>query len=340
MGRRKAQTLRNGTGNRKDGQARHGRVKYRSSNRFRSMKQGSLEDYHRRLLTALVHVQTHLDDDLPLDELAQVAGFSSFHFHRIFRSIVGESVKEHIRRLRLERAAHQLRHSSEPVTSLALEAGYETHESFSRAFRKAFRRSPLSFRQARGIRMTRTRGTLVRYDRSGARAGFRPLPAPSRRNPASMAVRFEKLPQWRVAFVRHTGPYADADIAIRRLAQWAGPQGLLNRDAVIFGIAHDDPDVTPAWSLRFDAALGIPDGVTPSARGVGVQVLPAKTYAVTEHRGSYETLGNTYSRFCGEWLPSSGRLALPGPALEFYLNSPHDTPKRHLRTEIFLPVVP
>ncbi len=304
------------------------------------MKKGTLEDYHHRLLASLVHVQCHLDDDLPLDRLADVAGFSPFHFHRIFRSIVGESVKDHIRRLRLERAAHQLRHTTEPITSIALESGYETHESFSRAFRKAFQRSPSAFRQARRIGATRTTGALVRYDASGTATGFLPMAASRRRSIAAMSVRFEAMPKMRVAFARHTGPYAEADAAIRRLARWAGPQGLFAGAATIFGIAHDDPEVTPAANLRFDAALKVPDGVTPVASGIGVQVLPARTYAVTEHRGPYETLGETYSRFCGEWLPISGRLAVSGPALEFYLNSPHDTPKRLLRTEIHLPVAP
>jgi AraC family transcriptional regulator len=70
------------------------------------MKEQTFEDYRQRMLAVLVHIQRHLDADLSLEELATVASFSSFHFHRLFHSLVGESVKEHVRRLRLERAAH------------------------------------------------------------------------------------------------------------------------------------------------------------------------------------------------------------------------------------------
>lgn len=115
------------------------------------MRTPTLEDYQKRILKTLVHIQNHLNGDLSLDELADVANFSPLHFHRIFRGLVGESVKEHVRRLRLERAAFQLRFTGQPVTELAFEAGYETLESFSRAFRSMFGESPAEFRKAHRV---------------------------------------------------------------------------------------------------------------------------------------------------------------------------------------------
>jgi AraC family transcriptional regulator len=98
------------------------------------MRESTLEDYQQRLLRVLLHIQNHLDDPLQLDELAEVAHFSPYHFHRIFRGMTGESVKEHVRRLRLERAAHRLRFTGQPVTEIAFDAGYQQHEAFTRAF--------------------------------------------------------------------------------------------------------------------------------------------------------------------------------------------------------------
>ena len=99
------------------------------------MKEDTRQDYAERIIRVLVHIQQNLDDDLPLEKLARLAFFSPFHFHRVFRGMVGESVKSHIRRLRLERAAMRLKQSEMAVTAIAFEAGYETHESFTRAFR-------------------------------------------------------------------------------------------------------------------------------------------------------------------------------------------------------------
>ena len=93
-------------------------------------------DYAERILKVLVHIQNHLDDPLDLDRLAALAFFSPFHFHRVFRGMVGEPVREHVRRLRLERAAHQLKIGDQSVTQIAFDAGYDTHEAFTRAFKK------------------------------------------------------------------------------------------------------------------------------------------------------------------------------------------------------------
>src|SRR5215471_3560234 len=110
------------------------------------MRDTTIQDYQSRILKVLVHIQKSLDSPVSLEELAAIASFSPFHFHRVFRGMVGESVKEHVRRLRLERAAHRLRFTGKPVTELAFEAGYETHESFTRAFHTMFGESPTEFR--------------------------------------------------------------------------------------------------------------------------------------------------------------------------------------------------
>lgn len=144
------------------------------------MKEQTFEDYRQRMLAVLVHVQLHLDSELPLEELARVANFSPFHFHRLFHSLVGESVKEHVRRLRLERAAHQLRHTGQPVTEIALSAGYQTPESFTRAFQKMCQQSPTEFRVAPPLSGLRRRTSILsRKERSPTFA--RPFPAKARR---------------------------------------------------------------------------------------------------------------------------------------------------------------
>ena len=106
------------------------------------MKATTLQHYRERILKVLVHVQQNLDEATSLERLAEVAGFSPFHFHRIFRGMVGETVAEHVRRLRLERAAMRLKHTDQPVTRIAFDAGYEAHEAFTRAFGAMFGVAP------------------------------------------------------------------------------------------------------------------------------------------------------------------------------------------------------
>jgi DNA gyrase inhibitor GyrI len=131
--------------------------------------------------------------------------------------------------------------------------------------------------------------------------------------------------------------YEETDAAYERLMAWAGMRGLLKSPAVVFGIAYDDPTVTTPDKLRYDAALVIPENVA-SEGDVGVQTIQGGKYAVTTHCGPHEAFGETYARFCGEWLPLSGLELLAAPALEFYRNSPHDTPPDQLLTDIYMPL--
>src|SRR5688572_6286599 len=96
------------------------------------------DDPIQELIPLLIDVQDHLDREISLGSLARQYGYSPFHFHRFFSSAVGETPKQHIDRLRLERAAYKLAITGETVLAIALGVGFNNHETFSRAFKRAF----------------------------------------------------------------------------------------------------------------------------------------------------------------------------------------------------------
>jgi AraC family transcriptional regulator len=102
------------------------------------MKESTGQLYKQRILQVQMYIQQNLDRDLSLKELAAKSYFSEYHFHRIFRAVVGEPLKEHIRRFRLERAASDLKHTNNSIINIAFDAGYQTHEAFTRAFKSVF----------------------------------------------------------------------------------------------------------------------------------------------------------------------------------------------------------
>ena len=93
------------------------------------------------------YIRKHINDPLDREVLAEVAGFSVPHFHRVFTSHVGESAASYVRRLRMERAGRKLRMGAVDITEVALAAGYETHAAFSKAFKQQFGISPNEFRR-------------------------------------------------------------------------------------------------------------------------------------------------------------------------------------------------
>ena len=278
----------------------------------------------------LVHINGHLEEDLSLDELARISHFSPFHFHRIFRAMVGESVSQHVRRLRLELAAVRLKQTNSPIIELALGARYESHESFTRAFKAMFGVAPSEFRSQR---------VGAPLPGSGVHAAPEKLGAPDTKG-TDMKVEVVGLPPQRIAFVRHVGPYDEVGSAFDKLMMWAGPRGLFVPGAMVLGISYDDPSITSAGKLRYDAAITLDSDDDAEPEGeVGVRELAGGDYAVVCHQGPYSGLTATYDFMYGRWLPASGYDLTDAPPFEHYLNHPDSTDPEDLVTDVHIPLV-
>jgi AraC family transcriptional regulator len=296
-----------------------------------NMKETTLELYKERMLKVLVHIQQHLDDELSLEDLASLAFFSPYHFHRVFRGMLGESLKGHIRRLRLERAASRLKQGRKPVTQIAFEAGYETHEAFTRAFKSMTGCSPSRFRSEKRPLAFAAGG--VHYREGKALIDFQP----AKPGEVMMNVKLKTMDPMRVAFVRHVGPYDECKTAWDRLCAYLGKEGLLGPTAVFLGVCHDDPEVTPPEKIRYDACVTVDDDFSPRGE-IGVQTLEGGVYACVTHFGPYDKLGDTYAEIMGEWLPRSGRELRSSPCFELYMNDPEGTAPEDLVTDIHVPL--
>ncbi len=297
------------------------------------MRPETERSYRERMLRVLVYIQQHLDETLALENLAAIAHFSAYHFHRVFLGMVGESLMAHVRRLRLERAAMRLKHTDRPVTQIAFEAGYETHEAFTRAFHVLFGEPPTRFREIHKPLALPDAPSGVHYHPAGSVNDF----TPHSTGGAPMEASIKKMGAMRVAFIRHAGPYNEVGPTWGKLCAWAGRHGLFGPQTVMFGLCHDDPQVTPPDRIRYDACIVAGDQVQAEGE-VGIQTIPAGEYAVTIHRGPYSGLAQTYARLCGEWIPQHGRELRNAPAVEIYRNNPSDTPPEQLVTEVCVPV--
>jgi len=291
------------------------------------MRDSTREDYEARIWRVQRYVQGHLDEPLSLDRLAEVAAFSPFHFHRIFRAMVGESLQEYVSRLRIELAAAAIVNTKKTIVEIALDAGYEAHESFSRAFRRRFGVSPKSYRESRGA----LGASIERLERGPK------LSTTNTERTETVNVEIRTLPPRRVAFVRHVGPYTECAAAwgklcaSPRIARFFGP------NMQMLGACYDDPDVTAADKIRYDACIVVDEGFE-AGDGIDIQEIAGGDYAVCLHEGPYENLHGTYRGLYGQWLPESGREARSNPSIEIYLNDPKSTPPADLRTEIQLPL--
>ena len=286
--------------------------------------------HEERIEDTVCYLMEHLDDPMDLGLLADRACLSRFYFHRIFQALLGETVGEMARRLRLERAAHCLRVSRTPITQLAFEAGYATHEAFIRAFRAAFACTPSDMRH---------RSTY---------AGGLPTPNGVHFNDCSrlrfiatnqegigMQVEIRELPARKAVCMTHRGPYYMIGKTFGELGAWRKEAGVPLQPFI--ALYHDDACSTPAEELRSDAGMLVPDDFTTTDPRVHLVDVAGGLYAVGTHIGGYDSMHTSWEEVM-KWLPGSGYSWGDAPGMEVYVDDCDFVPVEKLRTEVCVPV--
>lgn len=257
--------------------------------------------YRARLARVVAAIVADPDRAWRLDELAALAHFSPFHFHRIYRGTLGETVADTIRRLRLARAAARIEADAGRVTAIGQDAGYDSPQAFSRAFRQFTGSSPRAFRR--------------RMDDIAAGA------------PLAIVER----PALRLVTLAHRGPYGMIPHTHRQLGRLLAG----HRVGDWYGISHGDPalDGEPAY---FVGAV-VDDGCVPA--GCAVQALAGGRYACHTLVGPYTLIGPALNALYANWLPASGHEPDERPLLEFYHAPADPADPASFRTDLLVPVL-
>jgi AraC family transcriptional regulator len=295
------------------------------------------QEYVGRINRAMDYVHEHLDCDLKLETVAQVANFSPFHFHRIFKLVAGETLNDFIRRVRVQRAASQLIHNpTTSITQISSQCGYSSPSSFAREFRQWFGVSASQFRAG-------GQESLARFRREMERRGAEftnPIGLSAIRTDMVFRVDVRELPERFVAYVRHVGRYDQISRSFSRLMRWAGPRRLLRSPEVkMLAIYHDNPDITSADQLRADVCITVPQG-TRTKRDIGTMTVPGGTFAVAYAEIDPSQYGEAWDRLIGDWLPGSGYQPDDRLCYEVYLNNPDKHPENKHVVEICEPIRP
>jgi AraC family transcriptional regulator len=295
----------------------------------------SKQIYLRRINRVIDHINEHLAEPLPLEKLARLAHFSPFHFHRVFRSLVGEPLHAFILRLRLEKALFLMRHGPKAtLTEIALQCGFAASPDFSKAFKQAYGFSPREYSRERFLQESKIRQDLL------ADAGYDLNKLPDVRNPDRFRVRLVDRPAQRIAYVRVVGGYNAEKIigGFNRLTEWGRARGLVP-NAQLIGMSRDDPEVTPMKKYRFDWCLKLPPGVTPDGE-VSSGVIPANRFGLIHFQGDIHKETRAWQYLFLSWLPASGYQPTHDPAMEVYRSHPLETGWTEFDMECLLPVKP
>lgn len=281
-----------------------------------AQKENTQKEYHKSINKVLDYINEHLNEKPDLSTLSQIALVSPFHFHRIFKAIIGENLGEYVQRLRLEYVAGQLKTTDLSLNVLAEKTGYNSEQSLSKAFKKYFGTPPSIYKLA-----------------SADTTDY---------NPLQLSPLICKIEPKNIIYIRVIAPYGTQkvyDKAWGELNQFATDNNLLKTSNEWLGISFDDPSTTQSNKCRFYACLTIDKPINPRGK-IGCKNIKGGLYAIFTHKGSYSGLNEYYKNIWFGWLPSANYRLRQATFFEKYINNPDKVKAEDIITEIYIPVSP
>lgn len=304
-------------------------------------------EYTRRINLAMEYIQKHLDQNILLEDVAKASYFSSFHFHRIFHGITGETVNDFIVRKKMERAANRLICDQLlSVTEVSEMGGFSSSANFAKAFKNYFGISASQLRNPQHGEDSKI-GKL--YSKYGKAFNSQSLYSqfvtnkvainPDKLKEFLMKVKIENFKKRRIAYLTAPKGYELTSIfdTWDKLIAWAGANNITDEADKRFAILYDNPMITPTEKCRYDATIEIPEQVQVNAP-FEVKEIPEGEYAVAYYKGAGDMVGNFYMELYSHWLPTSGFEPDNYPSIAHYLNDSRQD--GYVEMEAFIKVKP
>ena len=293
----------------------------------------STSNYYRaRIQKSLEFIDSHLYEKFTASDVAQVASFSEFHFHRLFRAYTSESIHQYVSSRRLEKAAQiLLEDPTIRLLDLAVEVGFETHSAFSRAFKQAYGVSPTQFKK---LEQPPTTHRPIKQSQQ--------MNAPSSMvtgEPVPLTPQIRHMPQLHFSYRIATGVVSGHFFEdVRPSPEFDDLVGYMNENLIGFISAFPaSPQSLNDLSVQVWYG-GLFTKKTANHFEEHAMQFEAGRWAVFEYMGSYEYLHQVWSQIYRGWLPTSGYTLRDALPFESYLNNPQAVLPENLLTEIWLPI--
>jgi len=241
---------------------------------------------------------------------------------------MGMSVIKLVRLLRLKRAAYQLAYRDhERVLDIALANGYESHEAFSRVFKKHFDKSPSEFRKAANWTPWHEKYEPILMLRKNIMD-----------NGTKFNVDIKEFPETLIAVMEHRGAPSLLGASLQKFIEWRKLSHIPPSKSKTFNLVYDDPNVTAPDDYRLDIACSVDKPVAANDYGIVNKVIPAGRCAVVRHIGSDDSIGVIVSFLYTQWLPKSEVEVRDFPIYFERVSFFPDVPENEMITDIYLPI--
>ena len=299
------------------------------------------EFYKNRINRVVDYIQANLDADLSVKQLSGKACFSEFHFSRIFKATMKESVYQFIRRLRLEKSAGLLlTNTGKSITEIAFICGFASSSSFAKSFKSHFKMTATEWRNRSNAFFDKEASPVqIERNQISVKNGF-PMWTFNKKDSIRQVV-VEKTPQLKVAYIRNVGPYQGDDILFDKLyAQlfgWAAPRGYISDSNFTLNIYHDNPEITEKQKLRVMVAIPVLEAATPSG-SIGITKISGGKYGVCNFLLKKDEFVEAWDWLFSVWLVNSGYERDDREAFERCIGERIIDGERFFEVDICIPV--
>lgn len=291
------------------------------------------KEYIKRINYVLDFIEKNLDANLSLKNLSPKAHYSSFHFHRIFSAITGETLNDYINRKRIERIASILLvGTNKSIKELAYYYGFNNESSFSRTFRKYYGISPTRFK-SEGKDLLRKIGiaslTMEEYICS--------IDKFKKWIDMNAQINVQELPTLKLAGIMGIGEFENIGIMFQKLMRWGEQKALLDRQNFkAITIYHDNPNVTETLKVRYSACITINKKF--EAEG---EIRPLEIQKGSFAIGRFEIVANDFKKAWESmcvWVIENGFSFRDSDYFEIYHNDSTNHPEQKFIVDICIPI--
>ncbi|MBL4643795.1 MAG: AraC family transcriptional regulator [Flavobacteriaceae bacterium] len=299
------------------------------------------KEHVARINNAILYIENNLSEKLVLNDIAEKAYFSPFHFHRIFSLVVGETVNNFIIRKRIEKAAGLLMHQKEtPITEISTILGFTSLSSFSRTFKKFYGISPAEFKELSPNKFSKICKTeskkgqvIVSFEQyicniNNSIKWFK----------MNAKVTVQNVKEIQMAYISHKGEMGNIEAVFNRLIQWATPKGLMNQENLrLLTIYHDSPKITNPDAIRMSAAIVLNSKISVDGEVSLKTIQPEKCIVSRFEIATNEFQQAWESSFV--WMSENGYKKSDQDPFEIYYNNYLEHPEHKFIVDICIPIV-
>jgi len=296
-----------------------------------------VKDYSARINRVFQFIDDNLDSDLSLSKLSEVALFSPYHFHRVFKFITGETVNAYITRRRIEKAAADLLHKNISIAEISHQFGFSDNSSFTKAFKKYYGISPTDFIKGNPNRFNRIRQIKSKNGQYYPDHNKYICLIENLKNWIKMNAKIEvkEMSKMELAYVSCIGPQ-NIEQAFGQLIRWATPRGLMHDQAKIITLYHDSFKVTEAEKVRMSASILLNKEVEVSGE-VGLRTIEPGKYIVGSFKIGLDEFEKSWTGLF-LWMNENGYEKVDNDPFELYHNNFNEHPQEKAIVDFCIPI--